>query len=325
MSCYHPNKIFYTGSLTETGKKEGIILFANDDTKIYPVDLAEKKLMHKINNDPRYVTTYPNGRRYLINYEEIPCQNCIGCRKEKALEWTNRILMEIKTNPLNNYFLTITYDAKNEKLSLSKRDIQLFLKRIREKQGELRYLVAGEYGERTFRPHYHMIMLNHYPGSGKKWDRQQTEMLELEKIWGKGRILGSDVTESNIAYTCQYTTKKAYSIEKNWPQNIEKPFILMSRRPGLGKDYIEENIDLIKKENLIFINGKHKLPRYAKKMIERDDIKRFEDLKKKGKEEGQQYEKQDYYLFKTDSKVDINEEKEVLAKAKLERKKRNKI
>ena len=43
-------------------------------------------------------------------------------------------------------------------------DVQKFLKRLRKAyRGKLRYFVAGEYGEQTARPHYHMILYGWQP------------------------------------------------------------------------------------------------------------------------------------------------------------------
>ena len=49
-------------------------------------------------------------------------------------------------------------------MTLKRRDVQLFMKRLRDKQpkscAKIKYYCAGEYGGRTRRPHYHLILLN---------------------------------------------------------------------------------------------------------------------------------------------------------------------
>lgn len=43
--------------------------------------------------------------------------------------------------------------------TLRKRDFQLFMKVLRRRTGQkVRYFAAGEYGDKTFRPHYHAII-----------------------------------------------------------------------------------------------------------------------------------------------------------------------
>lgn len=325
MSCYHPFKIFYTGHKTENGKKEGVISFTDDDMEFYPLDQAEKRLGHKIEPVKGFIKIDPNTtRRYLIKYDEIPCGICLGCRMDKASDWANRLLMEIKTQPVNNWFLTITYDEENYPISLSKRDIQLFLKRIRKKQN-FRYFLAGEYGTKTFRPHYHMILLNYEIGKTKPWDKQQLEMLDLEKTWGKGRILGAEANAATIAYTTAYTTKKAYNIEKDWPDMLEKPFILMSRKPGLGYKYLETKLDTISEEGKIYVNGARKLPRYAKKLIEKQKPELLESINKASKRTADQMAQNDIHQYNSDYKTDINQRKEDTAKSKISSQRRGKI
>ena len=325
MSCFHPFKIFYTGHKTENGKKEGVIAFTDDDIEFYPLEQAEKRLGHKIEPVKGFIKIDPNTtRRYLIKYDEIPCGICLGCRLDKAGDWANRLLMEIKTQPVNNWFLTVTYDEEHYPISLSKRDIQLFLKRMRKKQS-FRYFIAGEYGTKTFRPHYHMILLSYEIGETKQWDKQQLEMLDLEKTWGKGRILGTEANAATIAYTTAYTTKKAYNIEKEWPNMLEKPFILMSRKPGLGYKYLETRLDTISEEGKIYVNGARKLPRYAKKLIEKQNPELLERINEASRKTADQMELNDISQFNTDFKTDINQRKEDITKSKISSQRREKI
>ena len=101
----------------------------------------------------------------------IPCGRCEGCRLDYGKRWADRMLVEYNTpRPYGSrkaVFVTFTYDQQHlpfvdcvdgvSRPTLSKRDWQLFVKRFR-KERPMRYLVAGEYGDATFRPHYHAIM-----------------------------------------------------------------------------------------------------------------------------------------------------------------------
>ena len=136
---------------------------------------------------------------------------------------------------------------------------------------------------------------------------------DLEKIWGKGNILGAPAEASSIAYTTQYTVKKAYELEKDWPEGFEKPFILMSRRPGLGAEYIE----IKKPKEAIYINGAKSLPRYAKAKFEKAEPKEYQEMIERGKRIAKQYEAQDVHMFNTSRRSIIGDTKEGLKKAKL--------
>lgn len=105
-----------------------------------------------------------NKRIYDIipseNIITIKCGKCEECRKEKMLEMKKRLKDELKKHK-KAFFLTLTYDDAHKK-NLNKRDIQLFLKRLR-KEMKLRYFYVGELGEETKRPHYHMIIFGEIP------------------------------------------------------------------------------------------------------------------------------------------------------------------
>ena len=95
----------------------------------------------------------------------LPCGQCIGCRLERSRQWATRLMKELR---LHNHasFITLTYDDNNLPKTadgvptLCLRDMQLFLKSLRKhfQPVQLRYFQCGEYGEKTQRPHYHMIL-----------------------------------------------------------------------------------------------------------------------------------------------------------------------
>ena len=120
----------------------------------------------------------------------IPCGRCIGCRLDHANDWATRCALEAK-NWKHNIFVTLTYNnetdengnlkhlplTKDKKVTLKKKDIQDFMKRLRwhmkgEMQWEnpkngktenpIRYFACGEYGPTRGRPHYHMAIFNLY-------------------------------------------------------------------------------------------------------------------------------------------------------------------
>ena len=100
---------------------------------------------------------YPDGL-------EIPCGKCILCRKQKAAEWSLRMYHELSTSQKAS-FVTLTYDDTKlpANQTLVKAHLQNFMKRLRKRiePEKLRYYAVGEYGDKTQRPHYHMILFNH--------------------------------------------------------------------------------------------------------------------------------------------------------------------
>lgn len=105
-------------------------------------------------------------------------------------------------------FVTLTYNEQcmpvfsNGIPTLWKQDVQAFLKRLRKKTDKkLRYYLTGEYGSKTLRPHYHMILFN--------FPLDQVE--DITDAWGLGNVHLGDVTPASIHYTTKYVIVKKQS------------------------------------------------------------------------------------------------------------------
>lgn len=168
----------------------------------------------------------------------VPCNSCIGCIKAHAQAWAFRCHLEGTQRP-HNAFATLTYDEEHVPFTLQIRDLQLFLKSLRQRAARdagttLRYFASGEYGARTQRPHYHAILFG-YDAVGTNGQGM------VQDSWKRGQVRVEPLTPARIAYCAGYTDKKAndrfLSVEHCDPETGEAwqpPFITMSRRPGLG-------------------------------------------------------------------------------------------
>lgn len=132
-------------------------------------------------------------------------------------------------------FLTLTYDTayvpitKKGYMTLCKRCLQLFIKRLRKyhhKDAKIKYYAVGEYGGKTMRPHYHLILFN-------------ADKEKIDKAWNKGSIYIGTVEGASVGYTLKYLAKeKKIPLHKN--DDRVKEFSLMSK--GLGTSYLSENM-----------------------------------------------------------------------------------
>ena len=197
----------------------------------------------------------------------IPCGKCVECLQRKRQEWVFRLLSELK-DAQTCYFVTFTYDDEHLPkddlgyYQLDKRDVQLFFKRLRKQYPEngIRYFLCGEYGTHTFRPHYHAIIFN-LPLDNTPSRIKLTK--KLETIWQKGHVdIGDTVNGAAINYCAKYIMYK-HSVS----EHHVKPFILTSRRPGLGSNYINSqqirNYHQSCDDNLAMVDGcKLPLPRF---------------------------------------------------------------
>lgn len=139
--------------------------------------------------------------------------------------------------------------------SVNVRDVQLFLKRWR-KLGRFRYYLVSEYGSRFGRPHYHAITFG----------TTEEHIERLPQVWGKGHVKVGSVSAASINYCAGYLIQLSA-----YPKNANKPFSLMSRRPGIGHEYLRLFGNYHKDNNVIKardINGNIVvLPSYYRKKL----------------------------------------------------------
>lgn len=204
-----------------------------------------------------------SGRAWIL----VPCGRCIACRLNKARGWALRIMHEAKEAPCS-CFVTLTYSDENlpKNGSLSVEDCQKFFKRLRKNTGrKFRYFLGGEYGEIGGRPHYHAILF-----SFSKADRN-----ELERAWGLGHIRVDDVSVDRAQYVAGYTLKKLTGDSADNYSGRRREFGLMSRRPGIGAEYLEKYGEFTKQNGFCVVKGnKVGLPRfYSERLYITDEEK----------------------------------------------------
>lgn len=250
----------------------------------------------------------------------IPCGKCVECLQRKRQEWVFRLLSELK-DAQTCYFITFTYDDEHLPMDefgyyqLDKRDVQLFFKRLRKEypDNRIRYFLCGEYGTHTFRPHYHAIIFN-LPLDNTPSRIKLTK--KLETIWQKGHVdIGDTVNGAAINYCAKYIMYK-HSVS----EHHVKPFILTSRRPGLGSNYINSqqirNYHQSSDEHLAMVDGcKLPLPRYYSTKIfsEKELEERYYRLR--DKQEVEMKEKIEYeFHVKTYHQRSTDEHNEVEAR-----------
>jgi len=188
--------------------------------------------------------------------------------------WSFRLIKEGELSK-TALFVTLTYDTKyvpltkNGFMTLNKRDIQTYMKRLRKlSDRKLKYYVCGEYGSKRDRPHYHMVIFN---ADAEKVERAWSEYRAGCGYVPFGTIYIGEVNEASIGYTLKYMQKPG-KIPKHKNDDRVKEFSLMSKR--LGDNYISESMEKWHKNDLLnrmFVpikDGKKiSMPRYYKDKI----------------------------------------------------------
>ena len=184
----------------------------------------------------------------------VPCGQCLVCRINKRREWLNRLLLESTQHAVSSIW-TLTYAENQIRLSpsgtptLVKRDCQNFLKRVRKRfPRKVRFFLAGEYGEMTQRPHYHVVLFGYLLCIHVRTLRDlrgQPDAVAccphcalIREAWPHGHIEGGQFTDEYAQYVCGYVIKKMGSDFVKCDRVPE--FSLKSLRPALGSGFIPE-------------------------------------------------------------------------------------
>lgn len=217
--------------------------------------------------------------RYLSKQDIcVPCGACAFCSATKRSDWALRLHYEGRRHVVKK-FVTLTYaDAhlhwKNGVSQLDKRDVQLWLKRVRRTGAKVRYYAVGEYGSKTFRPHYHVLLFGDCSDS------------VIRESWPLGHVHIGQVTEASVMYCLGYIVNG-----KGWKMKHKRvaPFSLMSRGNGikgdpgyggLGHSYLTPAMiewHRSGRKNYAILDGKKRhLPRYYKcKIFSKIDLVRI--------------------------------------------------
>lgn len=248
---------------------------------ICPAEVS-KEYLRKFSPKKYGITPADVSSCYLVNsdgeikplYLLVPCGSCRLCREKKSRELMARCTAETNQYGRTPLFITFTYaDKYLPEKGLDKKDLQLFFKRLRSRldyynvEHNLRYLAVGEYGSKTHRAHYHVILWN-FP----TWDALFPSIISVQnfisRAWSvfvyredkrvpkrssNGKVLrypsGSvvyetdpigmikilPVTQGCSAYVTKYMRKECFV-----PEGMNKTFQLASNRGGgIGSDYIK--------------------------------------------------------------------------------------
>lgn len=194
-----------------------------------------------------------------LQNQPVPCGKCPKCVSTKVQQWQFRIKQQMKISQ-NAYFVTLTYDEDNVPYgvtspTLCKRDVQLFLKRLRKLQSvksdfKIKYYLVGEYGSKTKRPHYHAIMFDIF------------DVNDIHKAWNIGFTYSPKAEPQAVKYVLKYISKQRGKVKGK-----EREFSLMSK--GLGANYLSNAIVKYHQNNLknCFITDegfKKSMPKYYK-------------------------------------------------------------
>ena len=228
-------------------------------------------------------------------FQSVPCGQCIGCRLDYGLMWGMRCVHEAREHD-QNCFITLTYDDEHLPYggSLVKEHHQKFMKKLRRRiePRKIKAYLAGEYGEKLGRPHYHACLFG-YDFPDKKLYRREPYPLYtseiLESLWGKGFCSVGELTFESAAYTARYCLKKVTGKrrEEHYTRVVLETGELIHLVPeyaaisnGIGKEwYLKFGKQAFAYDEIIHEGRRRKPPRYYEEMLCRDEPELYEKVK----------------------------------------------
>ena len=285
MSCYCPSYVW---------RKVNKITGETETKWIGKLDKSE---------EAEYLARDFGGRKSAINYAagnllqrhemiQVPCGKCIGCRMDYSRSWADRMTYHAIGKDDVSWFITLTYnDEFLDQLSFSDNyglasldytHMDEFIKGLRNKfrDAELDYFYSGEYGDNSFRPHFHMILYNalisdlvffKLNDNGDPIYTSET----LSNLWkNRGFVTVSRFSWRGAAYTASYVEKKrdGRKLCEYTAVGLEPEKARMSRRPGLAYEYYCDHADELWKNYGLSVardvnsSGHLGMPRYFRKL-----------------------------------------------------------
>ena len=162
-----------------------------------------------------------------------PCGRCLPCRVNKKRVWVTRNLLEAMCYD-HNTFTTLTYSDENLPEELKRKHLTEYIKKLRRiRRIPTRYFGVGEYGTKSGRPHYHLLLFGLEQNLAKEY---------TDKAWNKGFHYHGTVTKESVEYVTGYMAK-GWNYERNPKlEGRAKEFASQSRRNpgGVGLPGIQE-------------------------------------------------------------------------------------
>ncbi|WNK13430.1 MAG: replication initiator protein [Microvirus sp.] len=235
----------------------------------------------------------PSARR--LSTLRIACGRCIGCRLKYSQMWAIRCVHEASLYDKNCVVtLTYDSKHLPGNGSLHYPDFQLFLKRLRQHRrrfflkhhfklkrfsdltstqarhlvtlSKIRFFCGGEYGDQNLRPHFHACLFNYdFPDKtvcGSRDGRPNLwHSVLANSLWQKGDTRIGVLDFDSAAYVARYVIKKVYGdladdhYRVGTDEELKPEFACMSRRPGIGRPWIEKFWPEVRRDLSVWSRG----------------------------------------------------------------------
>lgn len=201
-------------------------------------------------------TVFVNGRA-----QQIACRECKACLAQRRWDWAGRCIAEAETAD-HARMVTLTYgvdleiDGAPDKFgshTITPRDFQRFMKRLRKAGYRVRFLCVAEYGTRKNRVHWHAILFFNGGVPDLPLDVRLGDPkigTPVDPYWPHGFSYWSRVHAASAAYVTKYITKTPKYSGKlqesggySTDQLYRREWASLSRKPVLGAEWLQRRAD----------------------------------------------------------------------------------
>lgn len=173
----------------------------------------------------------------LEDGQQIACRKCWQCLERRIDDWVGRNIAESRFAK-GAHSMTLTYgpdEHGNEDHPRAKwltySDVQKFLKQLRFDGFPVRYFVAGEYGSRNGRAHWHIITYWQDRVPDFRPEDMRNSFFRWP-AWKHGFTFVDDIHQHSVRYACKYVQKDSGEEGQG--------ALRMSKKPLLGAEYLRE-------------------------------------------------------------------------------------
>lgn len=187
---------------------------------------------------------YRYGKGSIIS---LPCGKCLGCKEKHSREWAVRCCLEASLYQ-DNCFITLTFsdDFLPKDMEAAAVIWKKFRKSLQMFYPGVRYFACCERGDLNNRIHFHALLFGYDLSND-----------QLKELWKYGISESDSLSYGSCLYVARYVDKKKGAFDG---------FIRMSNRPGLGADWLKNNMHIFNYDSIVGSFGSVPIPRYFEKI-----------------------------------------------------------
>jgi hypothetical protein len=236
----------------------------------------------------------PQTRKFGAQTVTFACRRCNACVAVRRAEYIGRGMMERATSPFTLVF-ALTYSDENIENRraasfFNYSHVRAFVHRLNAAvraagaSRGVRFMVAGEQGDRTNRCHWHIVLFSEIDlltiGTFQRmWNGKKIFVTDRAKIlsriggnergkvrlnwslWPHGFASVQEADQGGLSYALSYALKDQFTVQKSADtmrhdraENFATGLFRMSKRPAIGYLWLDQKFDRLDAQNAVLPN-----------------------------------------------------------------------